>query len=246
MFPTRALGRIERLSCENSKALKKRFLIPLSALRCSILAGPLKTPILGRPSDAIYNKEYLKDVYTEVDPTFTGKVTVPVLLDKKQGKIVNNESSEILRIFNRDLRKFSDNSTDYYPEKLKEEIDEVNEDIYHNINNGVYKTGFARTQEAYDHNFKSLFESLERQEKRLEGRDYLVGETLTEADIRFYTTLARFDAVYFTHFKCNKKLIQQFTNIYRYLKTLASIEEFQLHHQYPSYKEALLFFAQEH
>lgn len=180
----------------------------------------------GVTKDPIYGKEYLKDVYTEVDPSFTGKVTVPILLDKKQNKIVNNESSEIIRIFNSDLKDFSDNSVDYYPVELRDEIDEVNEDIYHHINNGVYKTGFARNQEAYDHNYDELFASLERQEKRLEGQDYLVGGTLTEADIRFYTTLARFDAVYFTHFKCNKKLIQQLPNTYRYLKLLGSKEEF--------------------
>lgn len=180
----------------------------------------------GVTDDPIYGKEHLKDVYTEVDPSFTGKVTVPVLIDKKQNKIVNNESSEIIRILNGDLIEFSDNSVDYYPKALRSEIDEVNEDIYHNVNNGVYKTGFARNQKAYEHNFTSLFDSLDRQEKRLEGEDFLVGGTLTEADIRFYTTLARFDAVYFTHFKCNKKLIQQYPNLQRYLKLLGAMEEF--------------------
>lgn len=181
----------------------------------------------GVTEDKIFGKEHLKDVYVEADPEFTGKVTVPVLMDIKNGKIVNNESSEIIRIFNSELGEFAKSPEDYYPSDLRDDIDEVNEDIYHNINNGVYKTGFARTQEAYEKNFKALFDSLDRQEKRLEGRDFLVGETLTEADIRFYTTLVRFDAVYFTHFKCNKRMIKDYKNLSRYLKSLYSIDAFK-------------------
>lgn len=176
--------------------------------------------------DKLFGFEYLKDVYVKADSKFTGRVTVPILWDKKTDRIVNNESSEIIRIFNSSFDGISKESPDYYPNELKKEIDEVNEDVYHNINNGVYKTGFARNQRAYEHNFISLFECLERQEKRLEGKEFLVGDTLTEADIRLWTTLVRFDAVYFTHFKCNKKMIKDYKNLDAYLKRLYAMPEF--------------------
>ena len=180
----------------------------------------------GSTGDQIYNLSFLKDLYTKADNKFTGRVTVPVLWDKQTDSIVNNESSEIIRIFN-SLNEFSSNQEDYYPESYKDEIDEVNDDVYNNINNGVYKTGFARNQKAYEKNFMNLFDSLERQEKRLEGKLYLVGENLTEADIRLFTTLIRFDAVYFTHFKCNKRMIKDYPNLNRYLKNLYSLDAFR-------------------
>ena len=180
----------------------------------------------GVTEDKVFDREFLRDVYTAADPNFTGRVTVPVLFDMKNERIVNNESADILRIFNSQLGAFAENQDDFYPQVLRAQIDEVNEDVYENINNGVYKTGFARKQEAYDHNFKSLFEALERQEKRLEGKDYLAGDRLTEADIRLFTTLIRFDAVYFTHFKCNKQMIKDYKNLGRYLKNLYSIKAF--------------------
>lgn len=181
----------------------------------------------GVTKDGIYGHEYLKDVYVSVDAKFTGRVTVPVLFDKKTKKIVNNESEEILRILNGAFAEFQTDATDYYPKELQSEINDVNEDIYHNINNGVYKTGFARNQEAYEKNYVALFESLERQEKRLQGKEFLVGDKLTEADIRFFTTLVRFDAVYFTHFKCNKKMIKDYPNLQRYLKGLYARSAFK-------------------
>lgn len=193
--------------------------------------------------DKINDLEFLKDLYVKADSKFTGRVTVPVIWDKETNSIVNNESSEIIRIFN-SLNEFSTNKEDYYPEELRSEIDEVNDDVYNNINNGVYKTGFARNQKAYEKNFKNLFESLERQEQRLEGKKYLVGDTLTEADIRLFTTLIRFDAVYFTHFKCNQKMIKDYPNLKRYLKNLYSIDAFRhttnfehiKHHYYYSHR----------
>lgn len=181
----------------------------------------------GSTGDKVYELSFLRDLYVKADPKFTGKVTVPVLFDTKTKSIVNNESSEIIRIFN-EITSFSKNDQDFYPENLREEIDEVNDDIYNNINNGVYKTGFARAQEPYEKNFKKLFDSLDRQEKRLEAKEYLVGDQLTEADIRFFTTLIRFDAVYFTHFKCNMRMIKDFPNLNSYLKRLYQIDAFRL------------------
>lgn len=172
--------------------------------------------------DSVFGKTFLRDIYTEADPQFTGKVTVPVLFDKKTNTIINNESAEIIRIFNT-----LGEGPDYYPKKLRSEIDEVNEDIYHKVNNGVYKTGFARTQEAYEKNFLKLFDCLDRIEKRLENSDFLVGNTLTEADIRLYTTLVRFDPVYYVHFKCNRRLIREFKNLSAYLARLYALPAFQ-------------------
>lgn len=181
----------------------------------------------GVTGDKLYGLEFLRDIYVKADEKFTGRVTVPVLWDKKNNKIVNNESSDLIRILNSGFSNLAKRGEDYCPEELMDQIEEVNADVYENINNGVYKTGFARTQEAYEKNFHPLFESLERQEKRLEGNEFLVGERLTEADIRLYTTLVRFDAVYFTHFKCNKRMIKDFKNLNRYLKKLYRMDAFK-------------------
>jgi len=178
-------------------------------------------------TDPVFQKECLREVYTEVDPDFSGRVTVPVLLDKKTKRIVNNESEDVIRILNDGFNELTGNADDYYPKNFRDEIHEVNEDIYHNINNGVYKTGFATRQDAYDANVKKLFEALDRVEKRLEGKKFLVGDRLTEADIRFYTTLVRFDAVYYVHFKCNRTMIREFKNLSRYLKDLYEMEAFK-------------------
>ncbi len=178
--------------------------------------------------DSVFAKTYLKDIYTAVDPHFTGKTTVPILLDKKTKKIVNNESSEIIRIFNTAFNSITGNEDDYYSAKLRGEIDRVNEDVYHHINNGVYQCGFARSQEAYDKAVYPLFESLDRMESRLKDHKYLVGESLTEADIRFYTTLVRFDIVYYLHFKCNLRMIRDYPNLSRYLTQLYSEPAFKV------------------
>jgi len=147
------------------------------------------------------------------------------LWDKKSKKIVNNESSEILRIFNSGFGSLASGDLDLYPTDYEKQIDEVNELVYENVNNGVYKTGFAKTQKAYESAFNSLFTTLDKLEERLKGERYLVGDRLTEADIRLITTLLRFDIVYFGHFKCNKKRISDYKNLSRYTKAMFSLEE---------------------
>ena len=172
--------------------------------------------------DTIHNKKYAHEIYQISDKTVSTKATVPILWDKKTHTIVNNESSEIIRIMNQSFNKISKNYDDYYPVNLRAEIDDINDVIYKNINNGVYKTGFSRTQSSYDDAVQKLFSSLEMIENKLEHQDYLVGNILTEADIRFVPTLLRFDSVYYVHFKCSLKKISEFKNISRYLKNLYS------------------------
>lgn len=177
--------------------------------------------------DSVFQKKFLREVYTEVHDKFSGRVTVPVLLDKKAQKIVNNESEEIIRILNDGFNELTGNKEDYYPEDLREGINKWNEDIYEHINNGVYKAGFALNQKAYDKNVKDLFDALDRVEEGLSGKSFLMGERLTEADIRLYTTLVRFDPVYYVHFKCNRNMIREFKNLSRYLKDLYAIDAFK-------------------
>jgi len=174
--------------------------------------------------DSILGSQYLHQVYTTAQKNYTGRVTVPVLWDKKNRTIVNNESSQIIRIFNSAFNSLTKNEDDYYPEKLRDQIDEINNDVYHNINNGVYKTGFATTKEAYEETFDALFKSLDNIEKILTLTNFLVGNNITEADWRLFTTLIRFDAVYFGHFKCNKKRISDYPKIYKYLQNLFNIQ----------------------
>lgn len=162
----------------------------------------------------------LYEVYLLADPFFTGRVTVPVLWDKKLHEIVNNESAEIIRMLNSAFSDIVPTEIDYYPIELRPEIDTINEFIYENINNGVYRCGFATEQEAYEKAFKALFSALDTLETRLENHAYLVKDTLTEADWRLFTTLIRFDVVYYSHFKCNQKMIRDYPNISRYLKAL--------------------------
>lgn len=172
--------------------------------------------------DTIHNKKYAHEIYQISDNKVSTKATVPILWDKKTHTIVNNESSEIIRIMNQSFNNISKNYDDYYPVNLRAEIDDINDVIYKNINNGVYKTGFSRTQSSYDDAVQKLFSSLEMIENKLEHQDYLVGNMLTEADIRFVPTLLRFDSVYYVHFKCSLKKISEFKNISRYLKNLYS------------------------
>lgn len=169
----------------------------------------------------------LREIYLQSDPQYDGRITVPVLYDKKTKKIVNNESSEIIRQLNSEFKSFSNNAKlakyDYYPENLRSGIDEVNEWVYPNINNGVYRCGFAQSQEAYSEAFKGLFEHLDKVEAILSKSRYLVGDALTEADIRLFTTLIRFDMVYVVHFKCNGRRIVDYPNIYNYVLEIYNV-----------------------
>ncbi len=174
-------------------------------------------------ADPIFNAHYLHEIYTQVDPNYTGRVTVPVLFDKKTKTIVNNESSEIIRMLNSAFDGLGAKEGDYVPAEWLKEIDEVNEYVYHRVNNGVYKAGFATKQEVYEEEVKRLFEALEVLETRLEGQDYLVGNRLTEADIRLFTTLVRFDSVYYGHFKCNLKALTDYPNLWAYTKRIYNL-----------------------
>ena len=170
--------------------------------------------------DHLHGFKYLHQLYSAADPQYTGRVLVPALWDKKARTIVSNESSEIMRMFNSAFGSLARDDVDLYPAVLREEIDRVNAFVYDNINNGVYRCGFATEQDAYERAFERLFAALDRVEHDLGERPYLVGEHRTEADWRLFTTLARFDAVYFSHFKCNRNRLEDFPNISRYLRRL--------------------------
>ncbi len=170
--------------------------------------------------DTLYGKKFLYQIYTKAKPDCSGRVTTPVLWDKKNETIVNNESSEIIRMFNSEFNEITKNSMNYYPKELQDKINQLNSIIYENVNNGVYKCGFATTQEAYDESFFKLFDTLENLENILEGNRYLTGSIITEADWRLFTTLIRFDIVYYNHFKCNLKRIEDFENLRNYLRDL--------------------------
>lgn len=162
----------------------------------------------------------LHQIYKATNPEYTGKVTVPTLWDRKRRTIVNNESSEIIRMFNSAFHVWTDASFDFYPEGLRDEIDNINNFVYEHLNNGVYRTGFARTQEAYEEAVRKVFFGLDTLEKRLSERRYLVGERITETDWRAFPTLLRFDLVYYSHFKCNIRRIQDYPNLANYLREL--------------------------
>ncbi|MBE9196426.1 glutathione S-transferase family protein [Synechocystis sp. LEGE 06083] len=170
--------------------------------------------------DPLFKAEYLYQIYTQANAQYSGRVTVPILWDKETQTIVNNESSEIIRIFNSAFDGLGAKPGDYYPEALRAEIDALNDRIYHTINNGVYKCGFATTQTAYEEAIAPLFESLDWLEGILQDHRYLTGEQITEADWRLFTTLIRFDAVYVGHFKCNLRRIQDYPNLRLYLRDL--------------------------
>ena len=174
----------------------------------------------GATDDHLFGSDTLWQVYTHADPNYSGRVTVPVLWDKKRGTIVNNESSEIIRMFNSAFDGITGNGLDFYPEDLRTDIDALNARVYDAVNNGVYKCGFATTQEAYEENFAKLFAMLDELEARLKGKQYLFGDRMTEADVRLFTTLVRFDPVYVGHFKCNLRRIADYPNLYRLLKAL--------------------------
>lgn len=167
--------------------------------------------------------QFLYELYLRADPTYEGRVTVPVLWDKQTQTIVSNESADIIRMLNNAFDELTGNTQDFYPEDLRTEIDDVNERIYNTVNNGVYKAGFATTQEAYEAAVYPLFDTLDWLEERLSQQAFLVGDYLTEADWRLFTTLVRFDAVYFGHFKTNIRRIQDYTNISAYLRQLYQV-----------------------
>ncbi|MGB0859256.1 MAG: glutathione S-transferase family protein [Pseudoalteromonas spongiae] len=173
--------------------------------------------------DALFDFDYMHQIYTRNNANYSGRVTVPVLWDKKQNCIVSNESSEIIRMFNTAFNHLTGNEHDYYPEHLRAEIDEINEFVYHNINNGVYKAGFATTQDAYEGAYNALFNALDKVEAILAKQRYLVGTQITEADWRLFTTLIRFDAVYFSHFKCNQRQLESYPNIANYIRELYQV-----------------------
>ncbi len=177
----------------------------------------------GATRDHLFGFKYLYELYQKADANITTSVTVPVLWDKKTNTIVNNESSEIIRMFNSSFDDLIQNDLDFYPQKKRVEIDLLNEKIYSFINNGVYKTGFAKTQKAYDESVALLFGTLDDLEKLLERKRFLTGDEITEADLRLIPTLLRFDAVYVTHFKCNIRQIKEYKNLARYTKELYKI-----------------------
>jgi len=176
----------------------------------------------GTTSDHLFSKQYLYQIYLKADSNYSGRVTVPVLWDKKNQTIVSNESSEIIRMFNYSFNELTGNNLDFYPEKFQEKIDEINDFTYHNINNGVYKVGFATKQSVYEEELDRLFNALDQVEEMLEQNTYLLGSEMLECDLRLFPTLLRFDPVYVGHFKCNKKRIIDYPNINRYLQSIKS------------------------
>lgn len=174
----------------------------------------------GATGDELFGSDYLYQVYLKADPNYSGRVTVPVLWDKHRNTIVSNESAEIIRMMNSAFDALTGSDLDLYPAELREEIDALNAIIYDRVNNGVYKAGFATTQEAYEEAVVALFETLDMLDRRLETSRYLFGNSLTEADWRLFTTLLRFDPVYVGHFKCNIRRIADYPNLSGYLRDL--------------------------
>lgn len=188
----------------------------------------------GATGDTLYGLDFLHQVYTRADSAYSGRVTVPVLWDKKEQTIVSNESSEIIRMFNSAFDEWGDASVDFYPPALQTEIDAVNAQVYGAVNNGVYKAGFATSQAAYQEAFGELFAALDGLEARLSRQRYLVGDHITEADWRLFTTLIRFDPVYVGHFKCNLRRIADYPNLSNYLRDLYQVpgvaQTIDMHH----------------
>lgn len=181
----------------------------------------------GSIPDTVNNAQYLWQIYLQADPNYSGRVTVPILWDKQTSTIVNNESREIIRMLDTEFNELARNNVDFYPKHLQDKIDETIDKIYQPINNGVYRAGFATSQTAYDEAVTELFTALEHWEKILETQRYLCGAQITEADWCMFTTLFRFDAVYYVHFKCNINRIIDYPNLWNYLKEL---------YQYPGVK----------
>lgn len=182
------------------------------------------TEVLGAEPDPLNGAKSVRELYEIASTNYSGKFTVPILWDKKLKTIVNNESSEIIRMFNTEFNDIAENPIlDLYPSELQAQIDETNEWIYPNINNGVYRCGFAKKQEPYIDAARELYDALDKCEDILSKQRYICGNKLTEADIRLFVTLIRFDEVYAVHFKCNKKLIREYPNIFNYTKDIFQI-----------------------
>lgn len=179
-----------------------------------------ETDELGATGDTLYGNDFAHQIYTKADPDYSGRVTVPILWDKQQETIVSNESSEIIRMFNSAFDGVTGNTLDLWPEAERDAIEEVNQRVYSNVNNGVYKSGFATTQEAYDAAVHPLFETLDWLEDRLSKSRYLISAQQTEADWRLFTTLIRFDPVYHLHFKCNLKRLIDYPNLWAFTRDL--------------------------
>lgn len=198
----------------------------------------------GVVADSVNHARYLHEVYVRADARYTGKATVPVLWDKKSGTVVSNESSEIIRMFNSAFDGVGAAKGDYYPADLRAEIDALNDEIYPGVNNGVYRAGFATSQASYEEAFTGLFAMLDRLDERLASRRYLLGDRLTEADWRLFTTLVRFDLVYFGHFKCNLRRIADYPNLSGYVRDLyqhegiaGTVNPYHIkHHYYGSHR----------
>ncbi|TCQ27645.1 glutathione S-transferase family protein [Rhizobium sp. PP-CC-3G-465] len=198
----------------------------------------------GDTQDHLFGAKALSEIYVRADPTYSGRVTVPVLWDKTQNKLVSNESADIIRMLNAAFDGLTGSTLDLYPADLRNEIDALNARIYDTVNNGVYKAGFATTQEAYAESVTAIFETLDDLEERLSTRRYLLGDRVTEADWRLFTTLVRFDPVYVGHFKCNIRRIADYPNLQGYLKDLyqtpgvaGTVDMHHIkHHYYGSHK----------
>jgi len=188
----------------------------------------------GATGDSLFGYDYLYQVYTRAKPDYTGRVTVPTLWDRERGTIVSNESADIIRMLNSAFDAYGDSTLDFYPEDLRGVIDEVNPRVYETVNNGVYRTGFATTQEAYEEAYDALFATLGDLEARLSRQRYLAGDRVTEADWRAFTTLLRFDPVYHGHFKCNKRKLSEYPNLFAYTRELYQVpgvaETVNMHH----------------
>ncbi|MEP6021221.1 MAG: glutathione S-transferase family protein [Paracoccaceae bacterium] len=174
----------------------------------------------GATGDTLYGVPFARDIYVKADPTFSGRVTVPILWDKNQETIVSNESSEIIRMMNSAFNNLTGNTLDFWPDHLRDAIEPVNARIYDTFNNGVYRSGFATSQHAYDEAVTALFDTLDWLEDRLSSRRYLMGDQITEADWRLFPTLVRFDNVYHLHFKCNRRRIIDYPNLWAYTREL--------------------------
>ena len=177
----------------------------------------------GSSGDTVNGKDKLAEVYVLAEPKYTGRVSVPVLWDKEQKTIVNNESSEIIRMLNSAFDGFTNSRADFYPEALRAEIDRINDLVYPNINNGVYRAGFATGQAAYELAFRGIFDTLDEMEQILARQRYVAGPVITEADWRLFCTLIRFDAVYYGHFKCNWRHIYEYPNLSNYVRDLYQV-----------------------
>ncbi len=179
--------------------------------------------VRGGTRDEVNGKATLAEIYLLADPHYTGRVSVPVLWDKKRRAIVNNESSEIIRMLNSAFDAFTNVRTDYYPAELRAEIDRINEIVYSNVNNGVYRAGFATSQKAYEEAARAIFATFDQLEDRLSRQRYLAGREITEADWRLFPTLVRFDTVYYSHFKCNLRRVADYPNLWNYLRDLYQV-----------------------